>query len=78
MLVVVDVVRYEECGLEDVEDVLRRGGRRESLMIGMMMSLVEQDLCGVRIRYCFDLVRRVIFAPGRKIRVEMNVGMYHT
>ena len=26
VVVVVDVVRYEECGLENVEDVLRRGG----------------------------------------------------
>ena len=26
VVMVVDVVRYEECGLEDVEDVLRRGG----------------------------------------------------
>ena len=47
-------------------------------MIRVMINLVEQDLCGVRIRYCFDLVRRDIFAPGRKIDVEMNVGMYHT
>ena len=47
-------------------------------MIGMMMSLLEQDLCGGGIRYYFDLVRRDNFATGWKVDVEMNVGMYNT
>ena len=43
----------------------------------MMMDLVKQDLRGVGISYCLDLFGHDIFALGRKIRVEMNVGVYH-
>ena len=46
-------------------------------MIRVMMNLVEQDLCGGRIRYCFDLVRRDIFVPAWKVDVEINIGMYN-
>ena len=44
----------------------------------MMMSLVEQDLCGGGIRYYFDLVRRDNFATGWKVGVKVDVGMYNT
>ena len=43
----------------------------------MMVDLVKKDLCGVGISYCFDLLGRNAFAPGREIRVKMNIGVYH-
>ena len=47
-------------------------------MIRVMMNLVEQDVCGGSSRYCFDLVRRDIFAPGWKVDVEINANIYNT
>ena len=44
----------------------------------VLMDLVKQYLRGVGISYSLDLFGQNLFAPGWKVYVEMNVGMYNT
>ena len=58
MFVVVDMLCNEKCGLENVENVLRGGGCGVSACVsGMLLNLVEKDVCGLRIVYAADAVR---------------------
>ena len=47
----------EKCGLENVENVLGGGRCGVSARVnGMLLNLVEKDVCGLRIVYAADTV----------------------
>ncbi len=57
MFVVVNMLCNEKCGLENVENVLGGGRCGVSARVsGMLLNLVEKDVCGLRIVYAADTV----------------------
>ena len=57
MFVVVDMLCNEKYGLENVENFQGGGGCRVSARVsGMLLNLVEKDVCGLRIVYAADAV----------------------
>ena len=44
-------------------------------MIGVLVYLVKQNLCGTRFGFDYDLVQCDYFATGREVRVKVNIAV---
>ena len=78
MAVVVDVMSNEESSLESMENVSGGGGCRVSVWVDVVLvDLIEEDLCGVRIVDALNLVGKDLFAPCWKVCMELSVFVYN-
>ncbi len=76
MTVVVDVMSNENGSLESVEDVSGGCGCRMSVWVAVVLvTLIEEDLCGVGVVDALNLFGKDLFAPGRKVSMENGVFM---
>ena len=75
MAVVVDVMSNEESSLESMENVSGGGRCRVSVRVDVVLvDLIEEDLCGVRIVDALNLVGKDLFACGWKGVFVNNAG----
>ena len=49
-----------------------------SRVSGVLLDLVKEDVCGLRIVYAAYAVGRDLFTSGGKVGVEVDVAVYHT